>query len=361
MSKTNHLFAKFSIPQLLLAAGLTVFAPVPGHAAQTAQKSLPASDIATPPHRTRLFLKDGSYQIVMSYRIVGNNVRYISAERDNAEEEIPVALVDLAATHRWEKQHSPGQAGANPDNGAAPALDPELLKEEADRAALTPEVAKDLRLPEQDSVLALDTFRDTPELVPLAQNDSDLNRNTGHNILRALVNPMSSPHQIAQLKGERSDVQLHVDKPVFYIRIGDEAVRPTGSAPLTVDTHGASAAIKADPSSGSASSRYVVVRADVRTGVRDIASFRIGLLGGGQPQEDVVETTSEVLPGGHWMKLTPQQSLDFGEYALMEVISDKAVNLSVWDFGVHPVAPENRDVLKPEPKRPLILERRRPN
>jgi hypothetical protein len=61
------------------------------------------------------------------------------------------------------------------------------------------------------------------------------------------------------------------------------------------------------------------------------------------------------------MKLTPQQPLDFGEYALMEVLSDKAVNLSVWDFGVHPVAAENRDVIKPEAKRPLTLERRRPN
>jgi hypothetical protein len=156
-------------------------------------------------------------------------------------------------------------------------------------------------------------------------------------------------------------VQLHVATPVFYIRIGDDTVAPSGDAPLTVDTHGASSAIKSDSATGSASSRYVIVRADVRTGVRDIASIRIGLLGGGQQQEDVVETTSEVLPGGHWMKLTPQQPLDFGEYALMEVISDKVVNLSVWDFGVHPVAPENRDVIKPEPKRPLTLERRRPD
>jgi hypothetical protein len=288
-------------------------------------------------------------------------VHYISAERDGAAEEIPLSLVDLEATHRWEKEHSPEQAGDNTASGEPPAIDPELLKEEADRASLTPEVAKDLRLPEQDSVLVLDTFHGQPELVPLSQNDSDLNRNTGHNILRAAINPLSSPHQIAQLKGERSYVQLHVASPVFYIRVGDDDVPSTGGTPLTVDTHGASNAIKPDPASGSASDRYVIVRADVRTGVRDIASIRIGLLGSGQPQEYVVETTSEVLPGGHWMKLTPQQPLDFGEYALMEVISDKVVNLSVWDFGVHPVALENRDVIKPEPKRPLTLEHRRPD
>ncbi|MDW5267334.1 MULTISPECIES: hypothetical protein [Acidobacteriaceae] len=360
MTKTKVLPITFFPAWLFLVAGLAVLAARPSYAAPPSQKTLPAGDSANVPHRTRLYLKDGSYQIVMSYRVSGSLVHYVSAERDGAAEEIPLSLVDLDATHRWEKEHSPAQTGDNSTSGEPPAIDPELLKEEADRASLTPEVAKDLSLPEQNSVLALDTFHGTPELVPLSQNDSDLNRNTGHNILRAVINPLSSPHQVAQIKGERSYVQLHVASPVFYIRVGDDTVAPTGGTPLTVDTHGASNAIKPDAASGSTSDRYVIVRADVRTGVRDIASFRIGLLGNGQPQEDVVETTSEVLPGGHWMKLTPQQPLDFGEYALMEVISDKVVNLSVWDFGVHPVAPENRDVIKPEPKRPLTLEHRRP-
>src|SRR5205823_12933397 len=53
--------------------------------------------------------------------------------------EIPLSLVDLEATQRWEKQHAqPGPV--DPNNPAPPpAIDPELLKEEADRAALTPE------------------------------------------------------------------------------------------------------------------------------------------------------------------------------------------------------------------------------
>ena len=53
------------------------------------------------------------------------------------------------------------------------------------------------------------------------------------------------------------------------------------------------------------------------------------------------------------MKITPREPLDFGEFALMEVISDKEVNLGVWDFGIHPVAPENRDALKPRAQAPL--------
>jgi hypothetical protein len=93
-----------------------------------------------------------------------------------------------------------------------------------------------------------------------------------------------------------------------------------------------------------------------------LASFNIGLVGSGvKQQEDVIDTTIEMLPGGHWMKVTPKQPLDFGEYALMEIISNREINQGVWDFGVHPVAPENRDVIKPEPKRPVTLERRNPN
>lgn len=355
MNKTSRQPVTFIAARFFLVAGLTLSA-----AAQT-QKPLPPLDPATNPHRTRLILKDGSYQVIMSYRVVGSVVHYVSAERGGAEEEIPAALVDFDATRRWEKQHAAPETEGEAGSTQAPAIDPELLKEEADRAAFTPEVAKDLHLPEQDSVLVLDTFRGTPELVPMPQSNGDLNRNTGHNVLRAAINPLSSSHQIVQLKGEKSLVQLHIDTPVLYLRIGDAAASPTGGTPLTVDTHGASAGGHDTPSGGSADSRYVIVRADVRTGARVIASFKINMLGGVHQQEDVVETTAELLPGGHWMKITPRESLSFGEYALMEIMSQKEVNLGVWDFGIHPVAPENADAIKPEPKRPLSLERRRPD
>jgi len=348
----RHRVPKSFSAALLLALALT---SLPALCANPQHTPALQPDAGTP-HRTRLILKDGSYQIVMSYKVVGNVVRYVSAERGGAEEEIPLSLVDLDATHRWEKQH----AQPDPNNPQPPSIDPELLKEEADRAALTPEVAKDLRLPEQDSTLALDTFRGIPELVPLAQTDSDLNRNTAHNLLKAAVNPLSAAHAIITLKGETSPVQLHVKDPILYLRIGDESVGNTAGTPLTVDTHGATSRIPNDPGGGSPASRYVIVRTDVRTGARVVYSIRIPLLGTGQRQEDVVETSSELLPGGHWLKITPKEPLDFGEFALMEVISDKAVNLGVWDFGVHPVSPENRDIIKPEPRRGTALERHGP-
>ncbi len=345
------------LPAALLPLLLCLACTGPAQSRRTAP--IPETS-AQAPHRTRLILKDGSYQLVMSYTVSGSIVHFISAERGGDLEEIPTALVDLEATRRYEQAHAPQPDPADPQQARPPALDPELVKEEAARAALTPEIAPNLRLATEDAVLLLDTFQGTPELIPLAQTGGELNRNTGHSILKSKINPLASTHQIAQIKGTRAPVQAHVDTPILYLRLGDETA-PTGSAPLVVDTHSAQGNAPTVPSGGSADSRYVIVQADVRQDVRVLTSFKISAFGNVQRQEDVIETTTEVLPGGHWMKLTPRRPLGFGEYALMEVLSEHELNLGVWDFGVHPTAPENRDALHPEAPRPATLERRSRN
>ena len=308
------------------------------------------------PRRVHLILRDGSFQLVLDYRVVGKNVVYHSAERGGAEEIIPLTLVDLDATHTWEKRHTMTADG----KPAAPEIDPELLKEEAARAALTPEIAPDLQLPELDSVLALDTFHSVSELVPLPQSDGQLNRNTAHNVLLGMVNPLSSPHTIITLKGMRAGVQLHVADPTLYVRIGDDADTPASGSAMTVDTHGATGAAATASAGGSATSRYVIVRTDVRTDARVIASFSLTSPQDGRSlPEDVTDVHAETLPGGHWQKLTPARPLDFGEFALMEIVDAKRVNLGVWEFGIHPAAPENRDAIRPEPKRKPSLDRHR--
>jgi hypothetical protein len=184
--------------------------------------------------------------------------------------------------------------------------------------------------------------------------------------LKLVINPRAASHEILQLKGVESAVQMHVDSPAIYLRVGDDMeIRPGGGTPFTVDTHGANGSsgkgAEKGGAGGSPNSGYVIVRADVRTDARVLASFNIAMVGTAvKQQQDVVETTTEMLPGGHWMKLTPKKPLDFGEYALMEIVSEKEVNLGVWDFGVHPIAAENKDAIKAQPKRPITLERRVP-
>src|ERR1700735_1317543 len=94
MKSSRHISTR-SVTALLLAVSLAASSPKLYAAPQHITALQPDS---TAPHRIHLILKDGSYQIVMSYRIVGDIVHYISAERGGAEEEVPVALVDLDAT-----------------------------------------------------------------------------------------------------------------------------------------------------------------------------------------------------------------------------------------------------------------------
>jgi hypothetical protein len=325
-----------------------------GYAQDRHPIEIPDTTQTAQPKNTRLILKDGSYQLVLSYKVVGDIVRYRSAERNGEAEDVPLQLVDLPATERWKREHTAGQAKT--DDHAV--LSPELQQEEAERRALTPEVAPNLSLPEEDSVLALDTFRGTPELVPVPQVGSDLNKETAHAVLKTAINPASTAHRILDIPGFRSEIQLHIADPIFYVRVGDDAASAGGGA-ITVDTHGASG--RATPSGGAAESGYVIERVDPRQDSRVLDSFRIWQLGTGKRQPDVVEMKQQVLPGGHWMKLTPEQPLDFGEYALIEVISDHELNLNVWDFGVHSDAKENVEAVRPEVKKPITLERRSPD
>jgi hypothetical protein len=304
---------------------------------------------ANPVHRTRLILKDGTYQIVLSYKVVGQRVQYLSAERGAEMEEIPVDLVDLPATKQWEQQHTAASEAIadNPQLRPAPVLSPELAREEAERLELSPEVAPNLRLVPEDSVLALDTWHGAPELVPLLQSQGDLNKETGHSILRQVLKPNAARHQVLVLPGEKSPVQMHVAQPVFYIRMDDDAV--PSSDVMTVDTHGATSSQGVKENEKSTGPRdYAIVRVDVRQDARVVASFNTSALGSTKRQEDVIDTTSTPLPGGHWIRVVPTGPLLFGEYCLVEILGDNQINLGVWDFGVHPSEPENRDVLQPQ-------------
>lgn len=306
----------------------------------------------------RLILKDGSYQLVTKYEIKGDRVRYFSAER-MAWEEVPKSLVDWDATEKWNKTHKPGQAAPDVDQepqvNAAPSGNPQQEAKEidqqaaaarADMAARTPLVAPDLHLPEQNGVFVLDSFQGIPELIHLDQTHGNVNRDPNHNILRAAISSFHGAQEPVRIYGQAAPTRLHVDDPTFYVSLDTQGEQQEAESAMVVDTHGLSS--KDDKNQASSpDSRYSIVRVDVHPGERVIGALRISRVEGLRQDVDIVPTNAQILPGKHWMKLTPKQPLEIGEYALMEILGPGVINLDVWDFGVSPNAPENRHVLTP--------------
>ena len=124
----------------------------------------------------RLILKDGSYQMVRDYQIVGERVRYLSQERGEWEE-LPADLVDWDATKRWEQEHADlVKEDTSPAMVEAEEIDKEETDERGEQSARMPKVAEGLELPDEDGVFVLDTFQGTPELVELLPNDLSMER-----------------------------------------------------------------------------------------------------------------------------------------------------------------------------------------
>jgi hypothetical protein len=296
----------------------------------------------------RLILKDGSYQVITKYQKVGDRVRYFSAERGQWEE-LPANLVDWAATEQWAKDHAPG-AQAAPPPPVSPAIPEaaEIDKEEQQERARTPDVSPGLRLPDEEGIWALDTFHDQPELVALAQNSASVDRRTGHNVLRAAINPVGGVQQTIQIPGAESKVKLHVNDPALYVSLTlpDDAV--ADSSAVTVDTRGAGS-IKQKDAVSSPNSQYAIVRvrSNFKKDYRVVSGIKIGVTGKVTQTEDTIPTTTQVLPGSHWMRLTPVQPLTIGNYALMELLGPGQVNLSVWDFSIDPQGPDNKNAIMP--------------
>ncbi len=114
---------------------------------------------------------------------------------------------------------------------------------------------------------------------------------------------------------------MHVNDPALYVSITGADDNEADSSAVTVDTHGAGSVKDKKPSS-SANSQYAIVRvrSNFKKDYRVVSGIKIGVAGKVTQTEDVIPTTAQVLPGNRWMKLTPQQPLTIGDYALMELL-----------------------------------------
>ena len=323
---------------------------------QENKKKLPLNAGAIPGVQVnhRLILKDGSYQIVRKYEIVGDRVRYISTERGGEWEELPYDLIDWTATKKWEQQAADAAQEQSPAMQEAAELDKQEAEERAAAKGRMPEVATGLNLPDEDGVFVLDEYLGTPQLVEIVPNTGDLQMARQHGLRSVL--PLQGQMAHVELEGGAAKIHLHVNEPTFYLSLDtpDEqkvAADQVTTSALTVDTHGASSVANdlRHPKKGAikATSGFAIVRVSARNKVRVVGTVHVSPTGEISQEEDVIPATAEVLPGKHWLKLKPKEPLLIGEYALVEILSAKDMNANVWDFQVNPRAGINESAIVP--------------
>jgi hypothetical protein len=316
----------------LVAGALVVLVNIAFVFPQAATPGGPASPQTSVQIR-RLILKDGSFENVIRYEIKGDRVRFLSAERREWEE-MPISLIDWPASEKYARD-----AGAE-KSARLHELSEETARERAESEAASPTVAPGLRLPDTGGVFLLDTYQDARELTPVHQNGADINSNRGANILRGIINPVAGSKQTIELKGRHAAVQSHVTEPAFYLEVDLEG----DYTPRTAQDH------------------FRMVRCEPRKGTRVVGAINVAVYGKVKQQAGYIQTTVEPV-AGRWVRITPADPLDPGEYALVEMLGSKGMNTFVWDFGVNADAPPNAEAQRSASAKPghepVLLKRKK--
>jgi hypothetical protein len=214
------------------------------------------------------------------------------------------------------------------------ALAPHHDDDEADERE-APLVVPGLRLPNTGGVFLLDNFKDQPQLAELVQNGSELNKHAGRNILRSAINPIAlSSTQTLELKGEHARVQAHTGQLTIFVNVDTTDNSQPAFTQKISD--------KDQPTN-----HYGIVRVENKKGMRIVGKLNVAIYGKASQKETWMPLTTASL--GDWIKLTPSDPLPPGEYAVVELLDKKQINLFVWDFGVDPAAPANPAAWSPRP------------
>jgi hypothetical protein len=247
------------------------------------------------PKGKKLFLADGTFQIVREYQREGDRVRYYSVER-SAWEEIPAAMVDWAATQKAEAD----------DNARDQALSQKIKASEL--AARTADINSDrsyearpgIILPDEAGLYALDGTLVVTMAQNLAVSRLDKAR-TAERIITGL--PIIPAKMHIAIPGKAAKIRLHGGDPEFYFRTAD------GREPA-----------------------ISLLRAEVKGDKRELETETKDLVG-------QVNYKGNEMPLLAWdaaqglYRLTVEKEIEPGEYALIERTKE-GVELYVWDFGV---------------------------
>jgi hypothetical protein len=269
--------------------------PVQSSAAPANQTSSPTNTPALPRGK-KLFLKDGSFQLVREYSVAGDRVRYYSLDSSQWEE-MPATLVDWDATKKAEADE------AQRDAAIVAKVD---SQEKARQAVMTLdtdaslEAAPGVFLPPGEGLFEFDG----KAIVPLTQAATADNLSKKHLIEQVLVPiPIISTRHTVSIPGTRARHRLKNGQPEFYMRTADN--RDPEMELLRVHVHGDS---------------------------RQVENLD-QLFGETHATRDSISMQRWAIAEGV-SRFTLSQTLPPGEYAFAEIVQGQSTALYVWDFGV---------------------------
>jgi hypothetical protein len=240
----------------------------------------------------KLYMKDGSDQLVREYKVENDRVKFYSLDRDEWEE-VPLALADL------DKTKAEIKARADSIRADAAAEDAE---DKAERTARK-EVAS---VPPEPGVYLIDDRKPAPQnLTAFKAGESKVVNNKRRSVLRAISPvPMVPGKATLELDGPHSSQGTANRSPEFFIRLSEDE-------------------------------RFDILRLGEHKGNRVVEKLTIQPVTNEDIQEpDVVDAFRQQVADGLF-KIWPQKPLDPGEYAVVQYSMEK-LDMQVWDFFVAP-------------------------
>ncbi len=261
------------------------------------------------PKGKKLFLKDGSFQLVREYEQKGERVRYYSVERSSWEE-IPADSVDWEATRKADAAEARRRKETLEKVHAMHAAERAADLEDVDASI---EVAPGVFLPGGEGMFVVEGH--TVSLLTQAAADAKLDK--GRLLEQVLVPiPVVPTRFKIHIAGKHAALRLTTAQPEFYMRTAD-AREP----------------------------EMELIRAEVKGDKRQIESVSRQITGQQTEKRKAISIQQWRVAKGLY-RFTLSQPLEPGEYALAEILPD-GMNLYVWDFGVdvsgaRPSSPQSR-------------------
>lgn len=236
---------------------------------------------------TRLYLKDGSYQLVREYQVLQDRVRYLSAERGEWEE-IPLDLLDLDRTKREAAEREE-------------SLRKEAKQEDEEDAAIRAEREEVARVPVEPGPYYIHDGK----LEPLKVAEVKITNDKKRSVLKVLAPiPIVAGKSTVELDGGAAAFRITEPRPEFYFRLSEVE-------------------------------GLAIVKLNAKKNLRVVETVAVLPVTNELMEERQVVATFKKGLGEQLFKIWPEEALPPGEYALIEY-TDGKLNPQVWDFGVGP-------------------------